>query len=151
MIRLSKKLLFAIEAVLDIAYNAGGSPVQAAEITHRQGIPKRYLEQVLQALVRDGILVGQRGPRGGYRLGRERRRISVGDIVRVVRQIETSADPVTEAPASPLGHRVVRPLWLELQAEVVARLDQTTIEDLCKRAQKANLAPDVTEIHDFTI
>ena len=41
MIRLSKKLLFAIEAVLDIAYNAGGSPVQSAEITHRQGIPRR--------------------------------------------------------------------------------------------------------------
>jgi Rrf2 family iron-sulfur cluster assembly transcriptional regulator len=151
MIRLSKKLLFAIEAVLDIAYNAGGKPVQAAEITHRQGIPRRYLEQVLQALVRDGILVGQRGPRGGYRLGRERRRISVGDIVRVVRHIETSGDPVTEAPASPLGHRVVRPLWLELQAEVMTRLDRTSIEDLCKRAQTANLAPDITEIHDFTI
>jgi Rrf2 family iron-sulfur cluster assembly transcriptional regulator len=151
MIRLSKKLLFAIEAVLDIAYNAGGKPVQAAEITHRQGIPRRYLEQVLQALVRDGILVGQRGPRGGYRLGRERRRISVGDIVRVVRHIETSADPVTESPSSPLGHRVVRPLWLELQAEVMARLDRTTIEDLCKRAQTANLAPEITEIHDFTI
>ena len=151
MIRLSKKLLFAIEAVLDIAYNAGGKPVQAAEITHRQGIPRRYLEQVLQALVRDGILVGQRGPRGGYRLGRERRRISVGDIVRVVRQIEMSADPVTEAPASPLGHRVVRPLWLELQADIMARLDRTSIEDLCTRAQTANLAPDITEIHDFTI
>jgi Rrf2 family protein len=151
MIRLSKKLLFAIEAVLDIAYNAGGKPVQAAEITHRQGIPRRYLEQVLQALVRDGILVGQRGPRGGYRLGRERRRISVGDIVRVVRQIETSGDPVTEAPASPLGHRVVRPLWLELQADVMERLDRTSIEDLCQRAQTANLAPDITEVHDFTI
>ncbi len=151
MLRLSKKLLFAIEAVLDIAYNAAGKPVQAAEITHRQGIPRRYLEQVLQALVRDGILAGQRGPKGGYRLARERRRISVGDIVRVVRRIETSSDPVTEAPASPLGHRVVRPLWLELQADIMATLDKTTIEDLCQRAQSAKLAPDLTEVHDFTI
>jgi Rrf2 family protein len=151
VIRLSKKLLFAIEAVLDVAYNAGGKPVQAAEITRRQGIPRRYLEQVLQALVRAGILAGQRGPKGGYRLARERRRISVGDIVRVVRQIETAPDPVTDSPASPLGHRVVRPLWLELQAELVAKLDATTIEDLCTRAQVANLAPDVTEAHDFTI
>lgn len=151
MIRLSRKLLFAIEAVLDIAYNAGGRPVQAAEITRRQGIPHRYLEQVLQALVREGILAGQRGPRGGYRLARERRRISVGDIVRVVRQIETAPDPVTEAPASPLGHRVVRPLWLELQAEVMARLDGTTIEDLCARAQSAKLEPDIGEAHDFSI
>jgi len=151
MIRLSKKLLFAIEAVFDIAYNAGGKPVQAAEITRRQGIPRRYLEQVLQALVRNGILAGQRGPKGGYRLARERRRISVGDIVRVVNQIETASDPVTEAPASPLGHRVVRPLWLELQADIMARLDRTTIEELCKRAESAKLVPDITEAHDFTI
>ena len=67
MFRLSKKLLFAIEAVVDIAYNAGGTPVQSSEITRRQGIPRRYLEQVLQHLVRAGILSGVRGPRGGYR------------------------------------------------------------------------------------
>lgn len=151
MIRLSKKLLFAIEAVLDIAFNAGGKPVQASEITRRQGIPRRYLEQVLQALVHAGILAGQRGPKGGYRLARERRRISVGDIIRVVRQIETAPDPVTETPASPLGHRVVRPLWLELQASLMAQLDATSIEDLCERAQSAKLAPEITETHDFTI
>jgi DNA-binding IscR family transcriptional regulator len=62
MFRLSKKLLFAIEAVVDIAYNAGEEPVQSSEITRRQGIPRRYLEQVLQTLVRDGILTGVRGP-----------------------------------------------------------------------------------------
>jgi Rrf2 family protein len=71
MLRISKKLMFAIEAVLDIAYNAGSEPVQSGEITRRQGIPKRYLEQVLQQLVRAGVLAGVRGPRGGYRLARE--------------------------------------------------------------------------------
>ena len=151
MIRLSKKLLFAIEAVLDIAYNAAGKPVQAAEITHRQGIPRRYLEQVLQALVRDGILAGQRGPKGGYRLARERRRISVGDIVRVVRRIETSSDPVTEAPASPLGHPVVRPLWLELQEETMQRLDALTLDELCGRAHRAGIEGRVTQAGDFEI
>jgi len=48
MLRPSKKMLFAIEAVLDIAYHAGGEPVQSREITRRQGIPRRYLEQTLQ-------------------------------------------------------------------------------------------------------
>ena len=52
MMRISKKLLFALEAVLDIAYHSGGEPVQSSEITRRQKIPKRYLEQVLQQLVR---------------------------------------------------------------------------------------------------
>ena len=96
MLRISKKLMFAIEAVLDIAYNAGSEPVQSGEITRRQGIPKRYLEQVLQQLVRAGVLAGVRGPRGGYRLARERRRINIGEIVRVVRAMETASDPVEE-------------------------------------------------------
>ena len=75
MLRLSKKLLFAIEAVVDIAYNAGAAPVQSKEITRRQRIPQRYLEQVMQQLVRAGVLKGVRGPRGGYRLARERRQL----------------------------------------------------------------------------
>ena len=65
MIRLTKKLLFAIEAVLDIAYNGGPAPVRSSEITERQGIPRRYLEPVLQELVRHKILLGIRGPSGG--------------------------------------------------------------------------------------
>jgi len=69
MIRLTKKLLFAIEAVLDIAYNGGQVPVRSSEITEREGIPRRYLEPVLQELVRHKILLGIRGPSGGYRSG----------------------------------------------------------------------------------
>ncbi len=98
MLRLSRKTLFAIEAVLDIAYHAGAQPVQSREITRRQGIPRRYLEQALQNLVRGGVLVGVRGPRGGYRLARERRRISVGEIIRAVRN-ESDDDPLWKRPA----------------------------------------------------
>ncbi|MEK9797296.1 MAG: transcriptional regulator, partial [Alphaproteobacteria bacterium] len=43
MFRLSRKTLFAIEAVLDIAYHSSVSPVRSGEITRRQGIPRRYL------------------------------------------------------------------------------------------------------------
>ena len=137
MLRLSKKMLFAIEAVLDIAYHSSAEPVQSREITRRQGIPRRYLEQALQHLVRKGVLIGVRGPRGGYRLARERRRISIGDIVRVVREMETGADLIEDAPGSALGHEVVRPLWLELQNELMDRLEELTIDDLCDRAGKA--------------
>ena len=63
MLRLTKKLIFAIDAVVDIAYNASDAPVQSKEIAQRQGIPRRYLEQVLQNLVKAEILRGVRGPR----------------------------------------------------------------------------------------
>lgn len=151
MVRISKKLMFAIEAVLDIAYNAGSEPVQSGEITRRQGIPKRYLEQVLQQLVREGILAGVRGPRGGYRLARERRRITVGEIVRVVRAMETATDPIEDPAGSVLGHKVVRPLWSELHEGVMARLDGVTIEDLCLRARSAGVESETEDRIDFTI
>ncbi len=75
----------------------GPEPVQAKEITARQGVPQRYLEQVMQQLVRAGILKGVRGPRGGYRLARERRRISVGDVVRVAESIEDGEEEPAHA------------------------------------------------------
>jgi Rrf2 family protein len=144
-------MLFAIEAVLDIAYNASSTPVQSSEITRRQGIPRRYLEQVLQQLVRSGILAGTRGPRGGYRLARERRRITIGEIVRVIRELETAEDPITDPAGAELGRKVVRPLWLELQEKVMQQLDSTTIEDLCLRAYRAGIPGEFGERVDFTI
>jgi len=151
MLRLSKKLLFAIEAVLDIAYNAGTMPVQSGEITRRQGIPRRYLEQVLQQLVRAEVLAGVRGPRGGYRLARERRRITLGEIVRVVRSLDSGDDPLDEDAGAELGKQVVRPLWQELQNEVMLRLDGITIEDLCMRAHSAGVPGDSAARLDFSI
>jgi len=151
MLRLTKKLLFAIEAVLDIAYNGGALPVQSAEITGRQGIPRRYLEQVLQQLVRAGILEGVRGPKGGYRLARERRRVTVGEIVRVVRALDTGDDPLEENGGSELGRSVVRPLWSDLQEELMKRLDTVTIEELCIRAHQVGVAGEYASRLDFSI
>lgn len=151
MLRLSKKMLFAIEAVLDIAYHAGSEPVQSREITRRQDIPRRYLEQALQQLVREDILIGVRGPRGGYRLARERRRISIGDIVRAVRKMETADDPLKETKGSDLGVQVVRPLWLEMQVEVMKQLDGVSIDEMCSRAHKSGIESEGRKSLDFTI
>ena len=147
----SRKLLFAVEAVLDIAYNAGADPVQSGEITRRQAIPKRYLEQVLQQLVRAEILTGVRGPRGGYRLARERRRISLGDIVRVVEAMDEATDPVEETDCAPLGQEVVRPIWRELQSEFLSKLDAITLQDLCGRARLSGIRSEATPQLDYSI
>jgi len=149
MLRLSKKTWLALEAVVDVAINARPDPVQSKEITKRQGIPQRYLEQVMQQLVHAGILKGVRGPRGGYRLARERRRISVGEVVRVVGAMESADDPVTSGP-SDLGERVIAPLWEEVQTELMERLDKITVDDLCRRAETAGVGNDAPTA-DFTI
>ncbi len=139
MLRLSKKLLFAIEAVVDVAYFADDRAVRSNDISKRQGIPRRYLEQVLQELVRHKILTGQRGPRGGYRLARPSDQISVGEIIRIVRQLEGTPDPTAEPEGSEIGLRVVRPIWVDMQTQMMNRLDGLTVAELCKRARHLGL------------
>ncbi len=131
MLKLSRKTLLALEAVIDIAFNARPEPVQAKEITARQGVPQRYLEQVMQQLVRGGVLKGVRGPRGGYRLAKERRRITVGEVVRIAESLEDGEESETATPRSELGTRIVTPLIAKLQDEVMEKLDAISIEDLC--------------------
>ena len=135
MLRLSKKLLFALEAVVDVAYHAGHRPVRSSDISDRQGIPRRYLEQVLQELVHEGILAGQRGPRGGYRLARDGASITLGQIIRIVRRLEGLSEPAAEPGGSRLGTLVVRPIWHEMQEEMMVRLDRLTVAELCQRAR----------------
>ncbi|MBS0282458.1 MAG: Rrf2 family transcriptional regulator [Proteobacteria bacterium] len=150
MLRLSRKTLLALEAVIDIAFNARPEPVQAKEITARQGVPQRYLEQVMQQLVRAGVLKGVRGPRGGYRLARERRRISVGDVVRVAESIEDGEEEKIR-PRSELGLRIVAPLIQTLQDDIMAQLDAISIEDLCQRARAHGVDISGGASSDFAI
>ena len=151
MIRLPKKTLFAIEAVLDIAYHAGSEPVESREITRRQCIPRRYLEQALQQLVRDGILIGVRGPKGGYRLARERRRITIAEIVASMRKTETAEDPLECPEGSDLGHNVVRPIWGKVQDMIMEQLGGITIHDMCAKAHDSGIESEGRQNLDFSI
>ncbi|MBF0402169.1 MAG: Rrf2 family transcriptional regulator [Magnetococcales bacterium] len=136
MLKFSKKLLYAIEAVVDIAYNSGGEPVQIRDVTGRQGVPQRYLEQVMQRLVKKGILKGIRGPRGGYLLARERSKICVGDVARVVMEMGLDEDSheSEQIASGPIGQQVILPLWLEFQDEILQMMDRITVEELTTRA-----------------
>ncbi len=150
MLKLTRKTLLALEAVLDVAYNARPDPVQAKDITARQGIPHRYLEQVMQHLVHHGILRGVRGPRGGYVLARERRRITVADVLRVLDLLDAEDDtePVSKAE---LGAKIVTPLWTETREEILKKLDKVTLEDLCRRARRLGIPHGTRMTHDYVI
>jgi Rrf2 family protein len=150
MLRMSRKTLYALEAVVDIAINARPEPVQSKDITARQGIPQRYLESVMQQLVRAGVLRGVRGPRGGYRLARERRRITVGEVIRLVAAVDGDDDEM-EGAGSPLGQQVVYPMLEEAQQEMLRKLDDITVEDLCRQAEQAGIPPGFATTGDFSI
>lgn len=146
MLKFSRKTLLALEAVLDIAYNARPDPVQSKDITKRLGIPQRYLEQVMQQLVHEGVLKGVRGPKGGYTLARERRRITVAEIVRMVDAAEED-----DGPTSDLGLRVAQPLWRDAQEAVLKELEAVTMQDLCIKAESLGVKRGGETPTDFTI
>jgi Rrf2 family protein len=125
--------MLAIAAVIDIAVNAGRHPVSAKSLASRHKLPPRHLEPVLQALVRDGILKGIRGPRGGYALGRERRRISAGDILRAAGS--TDEDSAAPLPASQLLIGVVQPALAEAERSFSAALAKISVDDMARRAE----------------
>ncbi|MBF0448405.1 MAG: Rrf2 family transcriptional regulator [Magnetococcales bacterium] len=153
MLKFSKKLLYAIEAVTDIAYNSGGEPVQIREVTSRQGVPQRYLEQVMQRLVKAGILKGIRGPRGGYLLARERAKISVGDIARVVMIVEDDMESglPDDMAIGPIGRQVIRPLWAEFQEQILEIMDGISVEELTTRAFRNGVPSEVYNRMTYSI
>lgn len=138
MFRCPRITQYALEAVLDVAWHGRNGPVQSRDITERQGIPRRYLEQVMQELVHAGILVGVRGPRGGYRLAREPADITLGEVARVIDNL--SANDEAGGPISPsfLGTQVIGPLLGETRRALVDHLNGVTIGELCARADAAS-------------
>jgi len=147
----SKKLVYAVESVVHIAYNGGAEPVRSREIAKRQGVSHRYLEQVMQHLVQAGVLRGVRGPRGGYLLARERRRITLGQIARVVRELENSDNGDEDDVSSILADQVLQPIWSEMQEDLMVRLDKITIEDICRRATDLDIERASEANANFTI
>ena len=109
---LPRKGLLAIAAVVDVALNARERPVSSRKLAARHNLPPRHLEPVLQALVHEGIFHGVRGPRGGYELARERKRISVADILRAAATVEDAED---DLPRSRVLDEVVLPAIAEAE------------------------------------
>jgi Rrf2 family protein len=151
MILLSRRSLLAIAAVVDIALHARPLPVSAKILSARHTLPPRHLETMLQALVRAGILKGVRGPRGGYEIARERRRITAGDIVRAA-MASTGEDSLPPIPESRLVDDVVGPVVKHAGSAFLSELDAITVEELCRRAEDGNVFNDERQpAADFTI
>ena len=134
LFKIQKRIIYAIEAVLDIALNAGVNPVQNVAVAKRQGIPKRYLEQTLQILVKNNILVASRGPRGGYRLARERRKIKILDIIKSV----TTEKEVSELYKSKISKIIIQPLINKFLEESIVYLNKISVEDIYNQYKQKN-------------
>jgi Rrf2 family transcriptional regulator, cysteine metabolism repressor len=135
-VRISAKGEYAIKAMLDLAMHRGRTLVPIQEIADRQAIPQRYLEQVLLALKRAGLLTSKRGSTGGYHLTKAPDEITIGAVLRAVdggsAPFETGA--TTRRPGSRDGD--LNELWGEIAEAVAGVVDRWTVGDLVTRAEE---------------
>jgi Rrf2 family iron-sulfur cluster assembly transcriptional regulator len=150
---LPRRSLLAIAAVTDIAYHARPGPIAAKALAARHNLPPRHLETLLQVLVRSGILKGVRGPRGGYELARERRRITIADIIRAASSSAANGgdEEEDEEGGSALVRQVVVPAIDDASEVFLEKLGHITVDDLCQSAQSKDVFGAAVASHDFTI
>jgi Rrf2 family transcriptional regulator, iron-sulfur cluster assembly transcription factor len=131
---LPRKALLAIAAVVEVALQGQERPVAAKSLASRHGLPPRHLETVLQALVREGILRGVRGPRGGYQLARRRQNVSAADILRA----SGTVDGPDHEPTSDLMAKVVLPALSAVESEFEKALSRISLDDMAQLAEGPN-------------
>jgi Rrf2 family iron-sulfur cluster assembly transcriptional regulator len=147
---LSRRSVLAVAAVVDVALHSRSAPVGAKDLAKRHKLPPRHLETLLQGLVHAKILKGVRGPRGGYELARERRRITVGEIVRIAMSLST-ADPEDLGSNSVLLERVIDPAVRRAGETFIGNLDSITVEQMCETAEKTHVLDDEKVSSHFAI
>jgi Rrf2 family transcriptional regulator, iron-sulfur cluster assembly transcription factor len=140
--KLSTKSRYGVRAIFDIAYHAGGLPTQIKDISKRQQITPRYLEQIFQKLKRAGIVKSIRGPKGGYYLARKPEKIAVADVIRAM---DESIQPVfcTRSGKRTRCRResncVAHVVWREAGKRLTEYLDSVTIETMCRLAKELGI------------
>ncbi len=139
MMPFSRKIVHAIEAVLYVALYHTTHPISGRALADHQNLPPRYLEHILQDLVHHGILRSIRGPRGGYLLAKERRRITVGEIVDILSQSDEEKD-TKSAILTPLADAIVLPYCYTIGELVRAELHKTTLAQLCEQSYQLQLS-----------
>lgn len=117
--------------MVEIAMGYASSPVTIKEISGKQDIPVRYLEQLLNRLRRAGLIKSIKGPGGGYVLSRGPWEISIGEILKEVEgpvAIASCLDP--QKGCVRVDKCAASPLWRSLGEKIEAFLNTVTVEDL---------------------
>jgi Rrf2 family protein len=130
--KISTRGRYALRMMLDLAQHDQDEPARLKDISKRQDISMKYLEQIVSILVKAGYLRSVRGPSGGYLLARKPEEYRVGDILRLM---EGSLAPVecltTDQNLCPRAETCVTlKLWTELDHAIKGVVDKYTLQDL---------------------
>ena len=136
--KISTKGRYALRMMIDLAEHDGEGYTSLKDIAERQGISKKYLEQIVATLNKTDFLRVSRGFQGGYKLAYPPERYTVGDILRLT---EGSLAPVAcldsdaaECPRSE-GCKTL-PLWRGLEKVINEYLDSVTLRDILESGRE---------------
>jgi len=138
--KISARDEYACSAVLELALNYDSeAPVRVQDIAQRQGIPMKFLFQIMQVLKRVDIVRSRRGTEGGYVLTRPPSQITVGDVIR------TMSGPFVQLSclesgnfADDCGKQPIfqfKPIWAEVDRAIGSILNNVSFEELVRRSR----------------
>jgi Rrf2 family protein len=143
-VQVNAKVDYALRALTELT-NAGPGPVKAEAIATAQGIPLKFLENILLDLRHAGLVISQRGQVGGYRLGRDAREITLADVIRVVDGPLANVRGLSPESLEYGGSAVaLREVWVALRASMRAVLETVTIQDV----RDGELPPNIRALLD---
>jgi Rrf2 family protein len=129
-LRISAKTDYAVRAAAELAA-AGGQLVKAEQIAAAQGIPVKFLLNIMVELKHQGLVRSQRGADGGYRLARPAEEITLADLVRAVEgQLVTVRDGPPEEVAYAGSAGALAEVWRSIQELLGRLLSDVTLSDL---------------------
>lgn len=137
--KLSTKGRYGLRAMIQMASNQGNGPMATHEIARLQNLSERYLEQLFIPLKQAGLVKSIRGSQGGYILGREPEKISVGDIIRVLEGPLAPVNCVNETNPEACDRSstcVTRPIWTQVRDAITQVLDSYSLADLVEKSKK---------------
>lgn len=130
-VRVSARADYALKAALELAASEGAGPVKREAISHAQGIPLSFLENILLDLKRAGLVQSQRGQEGGYWLARPADEITIADVIRAVDgplvNVRGERPELVEYVGSAAG---LREVWLAARTSLRRVLEATTLADV---------------------
>lgn len=129
-VRVSSRGEYALLALVELAEHNQDGPVKIKHIAERQNIPKKYLEQVLLALKRGGLVTSTRGKHGGYHLDHSPSEISVLDVLELLEEQFTLVDNSRERPV------YLETFWDQTTREIREQLDVPLTELLQRKEQE---------------
>ncbi len=132
-LQLSSKVEYALLALLELAsHKEKGEPMKVSEIAASQGIPDRYLDQILAILRRTGVVQSQRGARGGYLLAREPHQITLLEIISSI-EGDGSSQQRESLESATLEKTAVLEIWQQVKKASFTILSRYTLQDLCQQ------------------